>query len=273
MRSLRTLISAGLVIFFASTLHTTASDTEIKPPVEKKAMDPFSANTHNAFLVSLEKIYIKHIVRDYLCRDSDIASVVSDEDIAKSFGYFDTQHKKLADAVHDPKMSTIIAFIAMNRDKLKTIFSQPYSLAGVKKVLNLSKSISDGEDRLNLFFDQNSSYEPSNETEAGLAIATISQLYAIHHADAQDNQTLSQMRQEIARFDTILSKMQAQPYRTIPMSQILDKIDIQWKIVRKFYLDVDQNDLPLIVCRMTNKISHALDQYSKLVADTPAGSH
>ena len=273
MMHFRRMLGWGLAIFVVSTLHVSASELKSKSQAAQKAMDNNASNSENILATTLEKIYVKNIIKDYLCIASNLAAAKADKDAVDSFEQFDILHKKLTTSVRDPKMSTIVAFVAMSKDKFEKIFKQPYSQENAQNMISLAKSIEEGEDRISLFFEWNSSFARPGEVEARLEIATLAQLYAVHHAGLKDDNLISKINQAVVKFEAMLIKMQSQPRRTIPMNQLLDQIEMQWKVVKQFYLDIDENDLPLIVCRMTDKINNTLIRYSELAANVSASKH
>jgi len=176
---------------------------------------------------------------------------------------FDIQQKKLASAFTDPKTKNLMTFIQMNVDEIKDTINQPYSLDNAQVVIDLAEAISEGEKKIasSLRKKLSKSY-PSGKGQRYL-INQIAKYYMAYQAGIKDKNTIRQMQKTVKRFDQLMKEMKAYPGNTVKMNQILNRMDKLWKIVRQFYLDIDEGGLPLIVYQTTSKLDKEQIHYAK----------
>ena len=232
----------------ASGQQISAHDAEILPMV---------------YAAMRSRVFIQQVAKDYLYAGNDVATTQAQREMKTALKKFDAQQKKLASAFTDPKTKNLMTFIQMNVDEIKSILKEPYSLDNAQVVIDLAEAISEGETKIGLTLRKKLSKNyPSGKGQRYL-INQIAKYYMAYQAGIKDQNTIRQMQKSVKRFDELMKEMKAYPGNTVKMNQILNQMDKLWKVVKQFYLDIEEGGLPLIVYQTTSKLDKKQIQYAK----------
>jgi acetolactate synthase small subunit len=176
--------------------------------------------------------------------------------------------KILSSALTDPKSKNLMTFIQMNVEELKELLNQPYSLDNAQEVIDLAEAIAEGERKLAGVFRKRLSKDYPVGKGQRYAIIQIAKYYMAYQAGIKDAHTVQQMKDTVAKIDGFIKQYKAYPNNTVEMSQTVNEMEKLWKIVKQFYLDIEEGGLPIIVYQTTNKLDKAVKKYSKLIVKT-----
>jgi len=86
-----------------------------------------------------------------------------------------------------------------------------------------------------------------------------------YQSGIRDANTVRQMNKTVKKFGEALKEMKNRPGNSEQMNRILNKIDRLWGVVKRFYLDIEEGGLPLIVYQTTGKLEENLGNYAVLI--------
>ena len=92
----------------------------------------------------------------------------------------------------------------------------------------------------------------------------IAKYYIAYQAGIKDDNTLSQMRDSVKEFNSILKELMANKTNTPQINRDLASVQTMWKIVEKFYLNIEKGGLPKIVYSTTDDITIQMNDIVKL---------
>ena len=72
------------------------------------------------------------------------------------------------------------------------------------------------------------------------------------------------MNKAVKRLGELIDEMKAYHGNTPKMNQIMSKVEKDWKVVHKFYQDIEDGDLPFIVYDTTRKMDKLFFKYFQL---------
>lgn len=253
IRTLMFVLLAGLMNVSAveaapANQQSVSNDAEILPMV---------------YAAMRSRVFIQEVAKAYLYAGNDIATTQAQKEMKTALKKFDAQQKKLASAFTDPKIKNLMTFIQMNIDEIKSTLKEPYSLDNAQVVIDLAEAISEGEKKIAMTLRKKLSKDyPSGKGQRYL-INQIAKYYMAYQAGIKDQNTIRQMHKTVKRFDELMKEMKAYPNNTVKMNQILNQMDKLWKVVRQFYLDIDEGGLPLIVYQTTSKLDKKQIEYAQ----------
>ena len=95
----------------------------------------------------------------------------------------------------------------------------------------------------------------------------IAKYYIAYQAGIKDKNTVDQMQAAVKDFATAHETLMANAGNTPEINRKLNQIDRLWKIVYKFYLNIEKGGLPLIVFNSTDTITKKMDEVTALYVE------
>jgi len=95
----------------------------------------------------------------------------------------------------------------------------------------------------------------------------IAKYYIAYQAGIKDKNTIDQMKAAVATFSESHAGLMANSANTPEINRKLNEIDRLWKIVYKFYLNIEKGGLPLIVFNTTDNITKKMNQITGLYVE------
>ena len=95
----------------------------------------------------------------------------------------------------------------------------------------------------------------------------IAKYYIAYQAGIKDKNTIDQMKAAVQAFTESHEALMANPANTPEINKKLNQIDRLWKIVYKFYLNIEKGGLPLIVFNTTDNITKKMNTVTGLYVE------
>jgi hypothetical protein len=95
----------------------------------------------------------------------------------------------------------------------------------------------------------------------------IAKYYIAYQAGIKDKNTVDQMKAAVASFSKAHKTLMANPSNTPEINRQLNEIDRLWKIVYKFYLNIEKGGLPLIVFNTTDDITRKMNKITEMYVE------
>ncbi|MDQ7084151.1 MAG: hypothetical protein Q9M36_04115 [Sulfurovum sp.] len=92
----------------------------------------------------------------------------------------------------------------------------------------------------------------------------IAKYYIAYQIGIKDKNTIVQMNSAVEMFRSSHNQLMANQSNTPQINKHLNSIDRLWKIVYKFYLNIEKGGLPLIVFNTTDNITKKMDTITNL---------
>jgi len=255
MRRIRRAVFIGIVaIFGANTLHADGNTVN---------------GDHNMFelmqLAMSSRVMIQNIAKDYLYIGNNIATSRAEKELQISEMKFNSKMKQLNISMNDPKIKNLLLFIESNYDDIKDVLKSKYSLENAQEIIDLAEAISEGS--LSIANKIKAKIKGEVPAFKGQRYYTtqVAKYYMAYKAGIKDKNTIINMNNAVNQLGKLIDEVKVYQKNTPEMNQLANKIDKQWKIVHKFYLDIEDGDLPLIVYDTTSKLDKQFLKYAKSV--------
>ncbi len=219
-------------------------------------------------LAGRQRMLSQRIAKDYLYIGKNIAIEKANKEMKKSLDELTKSHKILLESINDPDIKNLLAFVKMSSEDFKDTARKKYNLDNAQIALDLSESMLEGSQYI-----VDSLKKKSNIEESGLVAKAgrqrmlaqrIAKYYIAYQAGIKDKNTVDQMKRAVKDFGDVQDLLMQNPSNTPEINRKLNKINRLWKIVYKFYLNIEKGGLPLIVFNTTDTITNEMNTVTNM---------
>jgi len=215
-----------------------------------------------------QRMLSQRIAKDYLYAGEKIATTKAKRQLKSSLEEMTKAHKALVESINDPEIRNLLAFVEMSSEDFKATAQEPFNLDNAQLILDLSESMLEGSqylvDSLKEVVKVKESAIVGKAGRQRMLAQRIAKYYIAYQAGIQDKNTIQQMKSAVKAFDTAHKALMRNPENTPEINRKLNEIDRLWKIVYKFYLNIEKGGLPLIVFNSTDNITAKMNSVTKL---------
>jgi len=238
---------------------------------DPKPTQPIKASVNITEVLNIagkQRMLSQRIAKDYLYIGKKIAVDKATRQMKESLEAFQKAQKYLDEVITDPEIKNLIAFVNMSRQELEATAKKPFNLDNAQLVLDLSESMLEGSqyivDSLKELVKLRDSAIVTTSGKQRMLAQRIAKYYIAYQSGIKDKNTVDQMRATVKEFDDNNKKLIKFPKNTSEITAGLKKIDSLWKIVYKFYLNIEKGGLPFIVFTSTDDITKKMDHITQL---------
>jgi len=214
-----------------------------------------------------QRMLSQRIAKDYIYMGKNIAKSKASKELTVSMKEFLRTHKTLNQNISNAEIKNLLDFVALSSSEFKEISSEAFSLENAQLILDLSESMLEGSQYV---FDSLKTELKIKEVEI-IAIAAkermlsqrIAKYYISYQSGIKDKNSVEMMRETVKQFGDNLSTLINNSSNTPQIDKKLAEINKLWKIVHKFYMNIEKGGLPLIVFNTTNNITKKMDEVTK----------
>ncbi len=218
-----------------------------------------------------QRMLSQRIAKDYLYAGEGVASAKANKQLKESLDELLSAHKVLVESINDPEIKNLLAFVEMSSEDFKTTASEPFNLDNAQLVLDLSESMLEGSqyvvDSLKEKVKINESKIVGRAGKQRMLAQRIAKYYIAYQAGIKDKNTVDQMKAAVKAFGESHDILMKNTENTPEINRKLNEIDRLWKIVYKFYLNIEKGGLPLIVFNTTDTITKKMNEITKLYVE------
>ena len=186
-------------------------------------------------------------------------------EINKAYITFSKRYAMLDKSLKDKKMRNLLSFMKINYDKLKDAMKEPYTLTNAQTILDLVGSISEVARHIAKISKDKIGYnDPVNRVGLSPQIESIAKFYIAYQAGIKDENTINRMKESIDFCEKNINIRLNYVGNTPEMNKTIAEVAKLWKIVKQFYLDIDEGGLPFIVFKTTSDLKNGNKKYAKM---------
>jgi len=229
------------------------------------------ANISNIELINIagkQRMLSQRIAKDYLYIGKKIAKSKANRQLKKSLKDFISSHKKLLLSINNPEIKNLLDFVDLSSNDFRDIASQDFNLDNAQLILDLSESMLEGSqyvfDSLQKKFNLKESKVIGKATKQRMLSQRIAKYYISYQSGIKDKNTVDMMKEAVKLFSKNLNKLKRNSSNTPQINRKLAEVDRLWKIVHKFYNNIEKGGLPLIVFNTTDNITNKMDEITKM---------
>ncbi len=215
-----------------------------------------------------QRMLSQRIAKDYIYIGMKIATSKADKELKESLNEFLKIHKELTKLITDSEIKNLLDFVTLSSDELKEIANRDFTPDNAHLILDLTESMLEGNQYIVDSLKKSHNIKESNILEKAAKQRMLSQriakYYIAYQAGIKDENTVNSMKETVKQFSENLKVLLANRNNGAEIDNKLKEIDKLWKIVHKFYNNIEKGGLPLIVFNTTDNITKKMDEITKL---------
>ena len=218
-----------------------------------------------------QRMLSQRIAKDYLYIGKKVAVSKAQKQLKASLDELVTSHKVLVDSINDPEIRNLLSFVELSIEDFKTTANEPFNLDNAQLIIDLSESMLEGSqyvvDSLKEKVKVKESAIVGKAGKQRMLAQRIAKYYIAYQAGIKDKNTIDQMKAAVSDFSATHKELMENPNNTPEINRKLHEIDRLWKIVYKFYLNIEKGGLPLIVFNTTDDITKKMNRITQLYVE------
>jgi len=218
-----------------------------------------------------QRMLSQRIAKDYLYVGKKVAVSKAKKQLKASLEELVSAHKVLVDSINDPEIKNLLSFVELSIEDFKATANEPFNLDNAQLIIDLSESMLEGSqyvvDSLKEKVEVQESAIVGKSGKQRMLAQRIAKYYIAYQAGIKDKNTVDQMKTAVSEFAEAHKALMANPSNTPEINRQLNEIDRLWKIVYKFYLNIEKGGLPLIVFNTTDNITKKMNKITALYVE------
>ena len=219
-------------------------------------------------LAGKQRMLSQRIAKDYFYIGKGINVSKATKQLKSSLQAFNKAQRALATSIKDDEIQNMIMFVDMSSDDFSSIVMEPYSLDNGALILDLSESMLEGSqyvvDALKKDYKQSGSSIIDIAGRQRMLSQRIAKYYISYQAGIKDKNSITQMKEAVKLFNDSHKELMANKTNSTQINKSLKKVDRLWKIVYKFYLNIEKGGLPIIVYNTTDDIMKKMNSITQM---------
>lgn len=218
-----------------------------------------------------QRMLSQRIAKNYLYVGEKIASSKANKQLKDALVELTKSHKVLVKSINDPDIKNLLAFVEMSTEDFEATANEEFTLDNAQLVIDLSESMLEGSqyvvDSLKETVEIQESKIVGQAGKQRMLAQRIAKYYIAYQAGIKDKNTVDQMNAAVDMFGKSHTTLMANAANTPEINRKLNEIDRLWKIVYKFYLNIEKGGLPLIVYNTTDNITKKMNGITGLYVE------
>ena len=219
-------------------------------------------------LAGKQRMLSQRIAKDYFYIGQGVNVSKATKQLKSSLQTFNKSQQILSKNIKDDEIQNMLMFVDMSSEDFTSIVKQPYSLDNAALILDLSESMLEGNQYVVDALKEK--VKAQNSTLVDLAgrqrmlSQRIAKYYISYQAGIKDKNSIVQMKEAVQAFNEANELLMANKSNTPAINTELKKVNRLWKIVYKFYLNIEKGGLPIIVYNSTDDIMKKMNKITKM---------
>lgn len=234
----------------------------------EKELGSYMTNIDLINIAAKQRMLSQRIAKDYLYLDKQIATSRANRQLQKSLEEFFNTHQKLVTTIDNPDIKNLLDFVMLSYTDLNATVYKDFSLDNAQLVLDLSESILEGNqyivNSLNKAINSKKSDIINKSGQQRMLSERIAKYYIAYQLGLKDKNSVISMKNTVKHFNDNLKILMKNSSNSPEINTKLAKINKLWKIVNKFYNNIEKGGLPLIVFNTTDNITKEMDEVTNL---------
>ena len=226
------------------------------------------SNTELLNIAGKQRMLSQRIAKNYFYIGKGVNASKATKQLKASVKEFNKAQSTLAGAIKDDEVQNMIMFVDMSNEEFAEISTEKYSLDNGALVLDLSESMLEGSQYVVAALKKGSKKTSSAIVDMSgkqrMLSQRIAKYYISYQAGIKDKNSIVQMKEAVAEFSKAHKKLMANKTNSAAINKELKKIDKLWKIVYKFYNNIEKGGLPVIVYKTTDDIMKKMNDITKM---------
>lgn len=222
-----------------------------------------------------QRMLSQRIAKDYFYVGLKLQESRARAQLDESLAEFQKNHADLKQQISDRGIRDMLTFVDLSLEEFLKVAKKTYTSDNGALMLDLSEAMLEASQNVVEQLEAKSKLKTAEAVNiAGrqrMLSQRVAKYYIAHKAGFQDPNTVQQLQKSVKDFESALRWLKEQPKNTPQLQTELANVDQLWETFRKIYVDVTNNNLPLIVFVTADKIMDNMNQitamYAALYAD------
>jgi len=219
-------------------------------------------------IAATQRMLSQRIAKDYLYVHKNIAMSKTEKELQVSLKNFFDSHSTLVHSIKNEEIKNLLAFVELSSNDFNQTIHKSFTLDNAQLILDLSESMLEGSQYIVDSLKSSIKKEGSNIIEiAGkqrMLAQRIAKYYIAYQTGIKDENTVRSMKQTVIEFNENLNILLSHKKNTPIIRKKINEVNKLWKIVHKFYNNIEKGGLPLIVFNTTDKITKKMNEITQL---------
>ncbi len=220
-----------------------------------------------------QRMLSQKIAKAYFFYGQGIRPDKTRKQLLDSINEFDRNFEVIRKYVDNQGVQDMLVYIEMAKDELALLAKKPYSKENASLVLDYSETMLEGSQDIVSRLEEMSKLKKEAIVDLSgrqrMLTQRIAKYYIAYQAGFRDHNTVEQLKKAVNEFEEAHAALRKAKQNTPEINANLTKVDRLWKVVAKFYKDVERGGLPVIVLATTDNIMTTMNnvthQYVKLL--------
>ena len=218
-----------------------------------------------------QRMLSQRIAKDYLYRGGNIAVNKANKQLSRTLRESQHAQASLKNSIDKPRIVNLLEFVDMNNEDILAKTQEDFNIDNAQYVLDLSETMLEGNEYIMTSLSKLSSVETSKlidlSARQSMLAQRIAKYYIAYQLGIKDKNTIKQMNVAVESFTRNHKELMSNKTNSPEIKKKFKRVDRLWKIVYKFYLDIQMGGLPLIVFNTSDEITSKMDEISSLYVD------
>jgi len=206
----------------------------------------------------------QQVAKDYMYIGQHIFEKRVRGEMEEHIKRLERNQESLSNNLKDGESANLIQYASMTLSEFKTSLESPYGAESATLVMDNSDVLLEIYEDLmkKLLATTHSKSYPLYDTAKmqAVRIARIGKFYLAQKDGITDYNAKKQIDNEVKEFAVNMSNLMETKGKSEDVSQGLQKVEGLWHVVSKFFINVNDDDLPIVVDSSTNKLQQWVDK-------------
>ena len=218
-----------------------------------------------------QRMLSQRMAKDYMYVGNKVAVSKARKQLKTSQKEFLEAHNKLVNSINNEEIKNLLAFVQMSSEDFEAMVKESFTTDNAQLVLDLSESMLEGSQYVVASLRETLNIKASKIVDISgrqrMLSQRIAKYYIAYQSGIKDKNTVDQMNETVKLFNDSHKILMLNKENTPEINRKLNEIEKLWKIVHKFYLNIEKGGLPHIVFSTTDKITTKMNEVTKLYVE------
>jgi hypothetical protein len=218
-----------------------------------------------------QRMLSQRMAKDYMYVGNKVAVSKASKQLKTSQKEFLEAHNKLVNSINNEEIKNLLAFVQMGSEDFEAMVKESFTTDNAQLVLDLSESMLEGSQYVVASLREALNIKASKIVDMSgrqrMLSQRIAKYYIAYQSGIKDKNTVDQMHETVKLFNDSHEILMLNKENTPEINRKLNEIEKLWKIVHKFYLNIEKGGLPYIVFSTTDKITTKMNEVTKLYVE------
>lgn len=206
----------------------------------------------------------QQVAKDYMYIGQHIFEQRARREMEDHLKRIERNQQALNNTLKDGDTANLMQYASMTLDELKTSLESPYGAESATLVMDNSDVMLEiYEELMKKLLDRPGADAYKRYVTAkmqAVRVARIGKFYLAQKDGITDYNAKKQIANEVSAFEKTLAELENNKGNTEVANESLHKVHNLWHIVHKFFINVNDDDLPIVVDTSTNKLQQWVDK-------------